>query len=406
MKKPQLRRDIQPVPVIVEGRQMITFIDPLQLSSGSPAVEKGSIAILRMLDGTRDLRDIQMEMMRMSGGGLVSLATIDSFINQLDQAYLLESERFIERKRLLVEEFESSIIRQPCLAGKSYDDDPSRLGSLIEDTENNLTPLSRGVHEKDIAGLLAPHIDITLALDVYVDVYRRLRSKSYDLVIVLGINHKGSEGLFCVSDKTYITPFGNVSSDRDFVAQIRKRVAADALIKGDFDHKTEHSIEFQTVFLKHFLEGEFKIVPILCGGIYEFITAGRSPFEDDRFTSMVQVLTELIDECRGRVLLVSGVDFSHIGPKFGHNMPAANLLARAHENDESIIACLKNSQPEKIFEHTLKTLDQYNVCGLSSMLVFSSLVKGCSAQLLAYRTYDEQATRSAVSYASMVFARP
>ncbi len=406
MKNPQLRRDIQPVGITVEGRQMITFVDPLQLSRQIPAVERGLIPLLEMLDGSHDLRDIQMKLMRSSGGTLVPLENIEAIIRMLDQAFMLESESFLLKKTDLVQEFEGSPMRQAAHAGRSYDADPARLTAFIADAERELPPLGQEQSDEDVAGVMAPHIDIGVALKTYVDVYRRLEDRHYDTVIVFGVNHNGSGGLYCISEKTYVTPLGDLSAEREFIATLRGRVAPGTLTAGDFDHKTEHSIEFQTIFLRHYLQGDFRIVPILCGSIHEFILEGRSPFEDDRFVSMVQALASLIEERPARVLLVAGVDFSHIGPKFGHDAPAERLLSRAQEDDESILKYLEKGEPEELFAFTARTQDRYNVCGLPALLVFSALLKGCRAEVIDHKAYDEQATRSAVTYASMVFARP
>ena len=406
MNKPRLRRDIQPVPISMGSRQMITFVDPMQLSEKSPAIGRDAVFILQMLDGNHDMRDIQMEMVRRSGGSLVSIETIESFIEQLDQAFLLESERFIEKKRAFVEEFEGNPKRRPWHADKSYEADPERLRACIEETEADLPGLDPDSCSSAVAGILAPHIDITVARTEYVDVYRRLKGRHYDLVVILGINHQGMDGLYCVSDKTFITPFGEMASETDFVRELKRRVVHGTIASSDFDHKTEHSIEFQTIFLKYYLEGETAIVPVLCNSVHEFVLGKKGIFEDERYTSMVKALQELISECSGDVLIVAGVDFSHIGPKFGHSMPAGNLLASAQSNDETIISYLKDSDPERIFAHCLETRDQYNVCGLPSLLVFSALMNGCRAELLAHKAYDEKATRSAVTYASMMYTRP
>jgi hypothetical protein len=39
------------------------------------------------------------------------------------------------------------------------------------------------------------------------------------------------------------------------------------------------------------------------------------------------------------------------------------------------------------------------------MMIFTSLIGPCRAELLHHGTYDEPATRSAVTYASMIFSR-
>ena len=268
-----------------------------------------------------------------------------------------------------------------------------------------MPPPDEEILSGDILGILAPHIDISIALETYVDAYRYLEGRQYDLVIIFGINHNGSHGLWSVSDKDYLTPLGTLHTDRDFVAGLRARLPEGALAASDFDHKTEHSVEFQTVFLKHYLGDGPKIVPILCGSIHEFIHAEKDPLKDHRFLAMKQAVQDLTAERGLKTLIVSGVDFSHVGPKFGHDRPAEDLLPKAQAYDEAVIAALEEGRPEKIFACAAETKDYCNICGLPSLVLSSWLLRPCTPKLLRRRVYNETATRSAVTYASMLFMK-
>ncbi|HDP24729.1 MAG TPA: hypothetical protein ENN34_04725, partial [Deltaproteobacteria bacterium] len=173
MKYPRLRRDIQVIPVMVNGQQMVSFADPLKLSRGL-AVERSAIPVIQFLDGTHDLRDIQMEMIRHSGGQLIPLSVIEEFIKGLDKSFLLESESFDARKNAIREGFLNARERECSLAGTSYDADPEALKRYIREVEATLPELGS---EQDTppAGLLAPHIDIEVAKTAYVDLYRRIK---------------------------------------------------------------------------------------------------------------------------------------------------------------------------------------------------------------------------------------
>jgi hypothetical protein len=94
MKKPLLRHDIQLISTAIEGKQFILFMDPLRLIQNNFAVDMAMLPILKALNGKNDLRDIQMAMMRQHGGHLVSLADVESFIEQLDNIFLLDSDLF------------------------------------------------------------------------------------------------------------------------------------------------------------------------------------------------------------------------------------------------------------------------------------------------------------------------
>ena len=404
MNNPQLRRDIQAVSITMEGRQMITFVDPLKLAQEGFAIDRRMASLLQMLDGTNDLRDIQMGLMRLTGGTIVPLSEVESFIGQLDSYFLLESEAFGRKKTDLMEGFARKTEREAMLAGKSYEADPEKLRRFITDTEEQLAPLPAAGNE-EIVGILAPHIDIGVARQAYVDVYRRLKGHSFDLIVIFGINHQGREGLFSITGKDYLTPFGRMETDREFAAALKDGLPDGTIAAYDFDHMMEHSIEFQTIFLAHYLGDGAKIVPVLCSGIHEFLASGNDPLRDQRFLAFRDAMGRIIRERGGKILFVSGVDFSHIGPKFGHGVPAEALLGRARANDELIISHLMAAKPEEIYANAFATQDQYKVCGLASMMIFTSLIGPCRAELLHHGTYDEPATRSAVTYASMIFSR-
>ena len=400
MENPALRTDIQMIMTRVEGRRVVVFQDPYELSRQQLAVDAGALPLLQMLDGRHGIRDIQRELIHRGGGRLVCLSDIESFLARLDEAFLLDSEAYRREMLSLCDAF-SRDERRPCAhAGKSYDSDPERLARFIEESEAALP--GAGPRPSEIHALVAPHIDLRVARRTYADLYRHLRGRRYDLAVVLGINHHAQDGLFCISSKNYLTPFGETRTDRDFVRGLQDRVGPGTFSAGDFGHKIEHSIEFQTLFLRHYL-GDTPIVPILCGGIHEFLLSQRSPFGDGRFSGFVEAIREEAAR-RRRVLFVAGVDLSHVGLKFGDGAPAESILPRAHASDRRILDRLLAGDGPSIYAHAAETGDSYKVCGLPALLVIAELLKGKPGMLLDYQTYREPATSSAVTYAAAMFA--
>ena len=111
-----------------------------------------------------------------------------------------------------------------CPCRQSDDSDPERLARFIEESESELpTP---ELHPPEIHAVVAPHIDIRVARHTYVNAYRHLKGRQYDLAVILGINHNHQDGLFCVSPKNYTTPFGEIRTDRDFVESLGEKLAA------------------------------------------------------------------------------------------------------------------------------------------------------------------------------------
>ncbi len=402
MDRPVLRRDIQPVATTINGRRMIAFHDPYHLADRSVALDINTLPLLQLLDGFHDLRDIQTILMKRQGGRIVYVSEIESFIESLDRACLLESPIFNQKMCGLRSAFSSQPIRLPVHAGKSYVSDPAQLAQFIENIENNLSEKYLRHIPDNIAGILAPHIDINIAKDTYVNTYRYLKGKNYDIVVILGINHNMQEGLYCVSEKIYATPFGEIKTDKNFIRELKKALPAGTLAPDDFGHMTEHSIEFQTIFLLHYLRDPFVIVPILCGGVHEFIHQGRNILTDERFRGMVSLMKQLLEERKGHILLVAGVDLSHVGRKFGDQAPADALLPQAKAHDKMMLTFLGRGEPENIFQKAVETLDRYHVCGLPAILLFASLLAENRTDILHFDTYHERETDSAVNYASLI----
>lgn len=409
MNKPILRRDIQPIVILIRGRRMIRFHDPYHLADNGIAVDAAMLPLLQMLDGNHDVRDIQLAFMKQQSGRIVYMSEIESFVQGLDRACLLESDFFLDRLSRLKSEFMSRRTREPVHAGKAYPSEPDELGRFIEEVERELTEKQPGqasdLRGQCITGILAPHIDVQVAREAYVNAFRRLRGRPYETVLVFGVNHLPQEGLYCLSEKDYATPFGNIPTDRDFIAELRKRVPEGTIDGNDFGHRTEHSIEFQTIFLRYYLGGSFSLIPILCGGVHEFLFRKENPFEDSRFLNMVKATESLLKERKGPVLLVAGVDFSHVGHKFGDPMPADALLPQSRAFEARMLSHIASGEPERVFEMTAENMDRFRVCGLPAILIFSTLLKRDRGELLCHETYDEKATGSAVNYASMVFTR-
>jgi len=399
--RPILRGDIQFMATIIEGRRMIAFMDPYDLGESPVAVDYGFLPLLQMLNGRNDLQDIRLELMNRNGGRLVFLSDVEQVIECLDRAVLLDNENFRRRMDAARRDYAALSEREPAHAGKAYPGEPAELIRLIEEEEKELGPAPRP--SGTIAGLIAPHIDIRVARKSYVDLYRRLAGQSFDRTVVFGIDHKPQDGLFSVSAKDYLTPCGPLRTDRAFVSELKRELPGDILGRDDFGHKTEHSIEFQALFLRHYLGGDTLLVPILCGGFHEFILGGKDPLADDRFISMLNAVRAAAGRCGGKTLFAAGVDFSHVGQKFGNPYPADVILPRARAYDRDLLACIASGDTAGISRMTLKSRNDFNVCGFPAILFLSALLRDRRAEVLSYETYDERATGSAVGYASIIF---
>ena len=120
-----------------------------------------------------------------------------------------------------------------------------------------------------------------------------------------------------VSGKGYETPFGAADPDRDILGALEKKLGQ-GIYEYESVHRSEHSVEFQSVFLKQARpKAKFTVVPILCSSFSHWC-GSNSPSTAPKIEDFLGALREAID---GRnVCLIAGVDFAHVGRVFGDDV--------------------------------------------------------------------------------------
>ncbi|MEA2062810.1 MAG: AmmeMemoRadiSam system protein B [Gemmatimonadota bacterium] len=410
---PLLRRDIDFIPVTGEdGVPVVVARDPLELfDGGSVALQRDALPILALMDGSRSAEEIRLELeARSASAGQVTVIPkelIDSFLEQLDRAYLLDSPRFRQAHRGMVDKFLALTDRPPALGGRAYPDSKTELISFLDDILSEKTDGKKKaeLEDKEIISIVAPHIEITQGKKLFAASYNALRGASYDRVVVLGVGHSLETGLFSLTMKNHITPLGTVQTDRQAVEALRQATGFLAA-PDDFCHRREHSIEFQVIFLQHVLEGPFTLVPILCGSLHEHLIAGGKarPREIDNFPPVLDCLAGLLADPNQKTLVVAGVDFSHVGNKFGDKLPAASITSDSTAHDMALLAALEKLDVEAFCTESRRAGDRYHVCGFSALsILLEILPEGARGIQLGHEVWNEAPTRSAVSYAAAAF---
>ena len=397
---PAVRRDLEFFPVAYEGKQVVLIRDHLGLVQEGKAIELALYQFMTLLDGSRDLREVQMAMMRQQGGVLVGMEEVKTLLSHLDEAFLLESETFLRARNQIVQDFEARPVRPCSHCGRSYPADPGELEHRLNDILK-ASPSKAARPEGKVVALVSPHIDLSVGQRGYASAYQWLEWTSPSRVVVLGVGHQMAHDLFSLTEKDFETPLGTVKGDKAAVRALH-HAGGDVLAANDFAHRAEHSIEFQILFLQHLLKDqEFTIVPILCG----FVGTGLPEFSREAYLSrtgsFVEALRGIVAE--GETLVVAGVDFSHVGPKFGHQEPAQQLTGRSEAHDKNLLASLSDLNVQEFWEESRRSQDQFNVCGFSALALLLEVLPPCKGRLLHYETWHEEPTRSAVSFASMVF---
>lgn len=396
-----MRRDLEFFPVQHEGQQLILIRDHLGLVQEGKAVALPLYQFMTLLDGTRTMRDLQMELMRQRAGVLVGMEEIKGLLAHLEASYVLDTELFKHARDQIIAEFAAKRVRPCSHCGRSYPANPSELKARLDE----ILASEAAVHEPagKIKALVSPHIDLSVGYKVYSRAYQVLRHAKPSRVVVLGVGHNLVNDLFCLTDKAFETPLGVIESERSLIQKL-KEVGGDIIAANDFAHRSEHSIEFQLIFLQHLLEGvSFTIIPVLCGFIQSCLPEYSREAYLEKTAPFLDVMRQILQDSENETLLVAGIDFSHVGPKFGHEMPAQYLNAQSEAHDKRLLQYLSARDPDLFWEESKSVKDQFNVCGFSALACLLEILPPAKGEILHYERWHEAPTRSAVSFAAVVF---
>ncbi len=402
MDYPRARHDLEFIPIDHEGRQMILVRDRLGLVPYGTGVPRGLLPVLALMDGLRSLGDLAREITALQGGRRVTPEDIAPVLAELDAAGLLDTARYREAKAAAAADFAANPVRAAVFAGPAYPDSPQLLGPYLD----AILALAPGEPAPPagakLLGLIAPHIDPESGKAAYAAAYAPLRGLSPARVVVLGVGHQIINGLYSLTDKAYATPLGEVASDAAAVAKLRRAGGA-VVDPSDLQHRDEHSVEFQAVFLRHVLGGEtpFSLVPVLCGSPAGALAEpSRRAFLEAAgpFLAALRELAAAPD-----TLVVAGVDFCHIGPKFGHDKPADLLEEAATAHDAALLDALSRGDAEAFWAESARVGDGYNVCGLTALATLAEILPPARLTVLCRDIMREKETASAVTFAAAAY---
>jgi len=397
-------RYLEVSPVEIQGQQMACIQDPLKLNEHAMIINPATFFLMSLMDGTRDILDIQADFARHTGQ-ILFRNVVDGLVSQLDEAYLLENERFLHRMNAVRNEFLQEPVRPPRYAGISYPADPEELAATLEKTLNDSEAPSLVPHlDRPPLGLIAPHIDFSRGKETYAAAYGAFRSwvEKVDLFVILGTCHRGLDHGFALTRKNYETPLGPAETDRDFVDRLSSRLSSNAL-EQEYAHRDEHSIEFQAVWLRHILPPNrpLRIVPILCGGLLHCIQRGISPENDPETHEFCEALVDTIAESDGTVCVMAGVDLAHVGPQFGgtERMTPA-FLAHLEKRDRATLEFVERIDPEGFYQTIASESDERHICGFTPIYVLLKTTKALKGTILRYQQTVNPQTQSVVSFAA------
>jgi AmmeMemoRadiSam system protein B len=403
MEYPKLRF-VDSFPVEHEGSKYICLRDPQNTNGNILLVPPQALYIISHFTGKNSVLDIQTSIMKQYGN-LIYKEQITELVKQLDDALLLDSDKYRNHQKQLEEDFKISSIRQPSHTGISYPSDSNELNSWLdgyfEDTADQTEKA------KDTVGIISPHIDFRRGGKSYAKAYKELiDNNDCNTFIIFGTSHYASvENPFILTKKTFASPFGEVQVDLDLINSIENSCNWD-LYEGEIYHKSEHSIEFQVVFLQYLFKNkrEFKIVPILCNSFNRFIHKGISPSEDYKTAIFLNIIKEIVTKLGNKAVVIAAADLAHMGNKFGDSEAVNDTLLEWIKTRDSIsIKHSENLDREAFYRSVEQEKDKRKICGLSPIYALLSVINAKKGEMLDYGQALEPDTGSVVTYTSMGF---
>lgn len=401
---PAPRRDLEVVPVVHEGERSFLVRDGLGLVEPPLILKRDALAVLALLDGRRSAGEVRLELVRRRGGTFVAEEAVEALVAELDAALVLDSPRFRRARTKFLTDYARLEVREAVLAGISY---PAGAGELTRHLDRILASGGADGPAADpeaACALVAPHIEIETGKALYAKAYRSVRRLAPERIVLLGTGHHLDDGFFSLTGKDFETPLGRVRTDREAVAALRG-AGGEAVSPSDIAHRREHSLEFQVIFLQRLFGPSFSIVPVLCGSFQPLLGRASRPADIPGVSGLVSALGGIIRDGGPKTLTVAGVDFSHIGPKFGNAEDAVSLLVEARDHDRLLIEAACRQDVVGFWAESRRVGDRTSVCGFSSLAVLLEALPPVRGTKLGYEFWREEETRSAVSYAAILFER-
>ena len=343
-------------------------------------------------------------------GADLSVDVVVRLAAELERGLFLEGPLFRAARARVEREFAEALTRPATHAGGAYHGEPPALQRYIDEA---CLAKANGTGRVNGAGamlaLVAPHIDPWRGAVGYGHAYAALAAaipSGVDTFVLFGTSHAPMREPFTLCRKAFDTPLGAIAADEAGIDALAAKAVGFDPYADQFDHKREHSLEFQVIFLKHLMSGRaFRIVPILAGlGAQQ--VSGAHPDEDDRIERFIDGVRELVESRPGRVVVVAGADLAHVGPRFGDAEPYGGeqrgVLERA---DRTSLEHATALDARGFWSHVAGDLESRRVCGLAPIWSLLRTVGGSGVQgrVLHYEQTVDADDGSIVSHAAVGF---
>lgn len=402
-ERPKLRYlDIFPLPE-QEGRRLFGLRDPEHLSTQVLCLTVEAACALQFFDGSHTFSEVQAAY-RTQYQVEFSMELLQQLCQVLDENHFLANERYQAHVAQLVEGFRVADTRPAFHAGVSYDKNPAVLKDNLG--EYFLEPKGPGLptgasSEGHLPGIIVPHIDLRIGGASYAWAYKELaEAESPELIVVLGTGHSGLRSLYSLTKKRFVTPLGEVHVDTDFVDRMTAE-SLDDVFADELAHRSEHTIEFQLLFIQQLFGNAVPVVPILCAFSYATLQSDAGRARIERF---IGNLARTVAQDERRITIVTSADLAHVGPRYGDPDGLTGVaLEGIKKADREMLTHVEKVDAQGFFEYVEREEDRRRICGFSPIYTMLRTMKARKGRVVAHDHGEMDELGSVCSYASVVF---
>lgn len=375
-------RPVELLPFDADGEPAVLLRDPAGIADKPLTLAPAGAFLASRFDGRSTPADLQDALAKASGGVVLPIREIEKLIALLDERGFLEGAAFEARLAAALAAWNAAPARKPAHAGSVYPTEPEALRRELEGyyaKGPGEGPRAGADPDATLRAVFAPHIDLRAGGPLMAHAYRALVEKApdADLFILLGTGHAPTENRVALTRKDYATPLGTLRTDVALVDRIAKALPQNAFAS-ELNHRGEHSIEFQAVFLVHALVealGEARLekvraVPILVGSFFDLLD-DRGPVADAQVRALTGAVRSIIDAHPGRAVVVGGVDLAHLGRRFGGDDFTRAELPGLEQKDRAFLSAVVRGDARALHADVAADGDGRSYCGYPPLWVMA-----------------------------------
>lgn len=408
-------RPLEIIPVRAQQGEFLMVRDPMGVIEGAALLQPDPILMVffQLADGRTSVHEMASKVTEATGQ-IIPAGIFESIVSQLDEALMLQSQRFKDALQKRFEDFAASDTRPYRTFQHNGSDRLAMLKELGDEMRRHKMsslspPKEMGLPRGAVRGVLSPHIDYKRGGETYAWAYQALKEHGTGAktFIVLGTSHRPARHGFIATKKAYDTPFGKLPCNTEMLDELEAEFGG-ILYADEYLHADEHTIELNAAYLRHtFPDQDIKIIPILVVPFDEMLYQDTKPAEDDEVQKFIGALRTVLARHGDKVALIGGVDFSHCGPEFGHeelNNEARQKAIRAE--DETALKTLEEQGADAFFETFRPTQNARNVCSIATAYVVTKALEGTAKpRLLHYQQATSNDQSNMVTFASVAYVK-